>query len=208
MKKLLTLAAIAALALVSCQKNGPDTDDPNEGDGVSVEGLVFNEVNGLKGAKYIELYSNSDKEVSLEGVTIVKYDSSKDGGKSVTWTGAKGMTLKAKAWIYLESSDLSDEAEKGDPNYQYQSDNHVFVGGLSPKKNMKLELCGPDEKVLDTFTRGSEGAGWNQVGGYSESKEWSYCRVPDGNGKWYFAVPTKGAANGEKAGDISQEPEA
>ena len=164
MKKLLTLAAIAALALVSCQKNGPDTDDPNEGDGVSVEGLVFNEVNGLKGAKYIELYNNSDKEVSLEGVTIVKYDSSKDGGKSVTWTGAKGMTLKAKAWIYLESSDLSDEAEKGDPNYQYQSDNHVFVGGLSPKKNMKLELCGPDEKVLDTFTRGSEGAGWNQVG--------------------------------------------
>ena len=63
MKKLLTLAAIAALALVSCQKNGPDTDDPNEGDGVSVEGLVFNEVNGLKGAKYIELYNNSDKEV-------------------------------------------------------------------------------------------------------------------------------------------------
>ena len=78
MKKLLTIAAIAALALVSCQKNGPDTDDPDGGDNVTVEGLVFNEIDGQN--KVIEFYNNSDKEISLEGVTIVKYDSSKDGG--------------------------------------------------------------------------------------------------------------------------------
>lgn len=206
MKKLLTIAAIAALALVSCQKNGPDTDDPDGGDDVTVEGLVFNEIDGQN--KVIEFYNNSDKEISLEGVTIVKYDSSKDGGKSTTWTGAKGMTLKAKAWIYLESSDLSDEIEGGDPDYKYQSENHIFKGGLSPKKNMKLELCGPDEKVLDTFIRGEEGAGWNQVGGFNSNKEASFCRVPDGSGEWVYAAPTPGKANGEKTGDIEQQPKA
>ena len=201
MKKLLTIAAIAALALVSCQKNGPDTDDPDGGDNVTVEGLVFNEIDGQN--KVIEFYNNSDKEISLEGVTIMKYDSSKDGGKSTTWTGAKGMTLKAKAWIYLESSDLSDEIEGGNPDYKYQSENHIFKGGLSPKKNMKLELCGPDEKVLDTFTRGEEGAGWNQLSGYDNDKKHSFSRCPDGNGKWAYADSSLGKKNGEKVADIN-----
>lgn len=206
MKKILLITATLCIALMSCKKDGIETDTPTTGGQTKVEGVVFNEIDGQN--KFIELYNTTDKEVSLEGITIVKYDASKEGGKSTTWTGAAGMKLAAKSWIYLESSDLADEAEGGDPDYKYQSANHVFVGGLSPKKNMKLELCGADGKVLDSFVRGEEGSGWNQVKGYANNKTNSFSRVPDGTGEWAYAAPTKGAANGEKTGEIEMTPEA
>lgn len=202
MKKFMVFAAMAAVALVSCNKNGFETDDVNGGGDKKVSALVLNEVDGQN--KVIEIYNNTDKELSLEGVSIVKYDSTKEGGKSTTWTGAAGMKIAAKSWVYLESSDLADEAEGGDPDYAYQSENHVFKGGLSGKKNVKLELYDADGKLLDTFTRGEEGTGWNQVSGFANNKENSFCRVPDGTGEWVYAAPTPGKANGEKTGDIEQ----
>lgn len=195
---------MAALALVSCNKNGFQTDDKNQdGSGNTVTGIVLNELDANN--KFIEIYNTTDKEVSLEGVCLVKYDSTKEGGKSTTWTGAAGMKLAAKAWIYLESSDLADEAEGGDPNYEYQSENHVFKGGLSGKKNVKIELCDASGKVLDSFVRGEEGSGWNQVSGYENDKKHSFSRCPDGTGEWAYADSTRGAANGEKAAEISHE---
>lgn len=168
--------------------------------------VVLNELSGTD--KYIELYNTTDKEISLEGLMIVKYDSSKEGGKSTTWTGAKGMTIKAKGYVVLESSDLSDEAEGGDPNYAYESANHVFAGGLSGKKNVKIELLDASGKVIDTFIRGEEGEGWNQVSGFNNDKNHSFSRVPNGTGPWVYATPTKGQQNPtEKAGDIEQQPE-
>lgn len=202
MKKYFIFAAMAAFALVSCNKDDIQTDGPgnNGGDNV-VKGVVLNEIDAQN--KFIELYNTTDAEVSLEGIQLVKYDSSKDGGKTVTWTGAAGMKLAAKGFIYIESSDLSDPNEDGDENYAYQSENHIFQGGLSPKKNMKIELLDSKDNVLDTFVRGEEGAGWNQVKGYTNNKEASFSRVPDG-GDWAYAASTKGAANGEKTGDIEQ----
>lgn len=195
---------MVAFALVSCNKNDIETDDAGNNGGSAVKGIVLNEIDGQN--KFIELYNVTDAEVSLEGVQIVKYDSSKEGGKSVTWTGAKGMKLAAKGFIYIESTDLANPDEDGDENYVYQSDNHIFNGGLSPKKNVKIELLDPKDNVLDTFIRGEEGAGWNQVKGYNNNKEASFSRVPDG-GEWAYAAPTKGTANGEKTGDIEQTPE-
>lgn len=204
MKKYFAIAAMAALALVSCNKNGFQTDDKNQdGSGNTVTGIVLNELDANN--KFIEIYNTTDKEVSLEGVCLVKYDSTKEGGKSTTWTGAAGMKLAAKAWIYLESSDLADEAEGGDPAYAYQSENHVFKGGLSGKKNVKIELCDASGKVLDSFVRGEEGSGWNQVSGYENDKKHSFSRCPDGTGEWAYADSTRGAANGEKAAEISHE---
>lgn len=203
MKKYFAIAAMAALALVSCNKNGFETDDKTDGGNDSVSGIVLNELDANN--KFIEIYNTTDKEVSLEGVQIVKYDSTKDGGKSTTWTGAAGMKLAAHAWIYIESSDLADEAEGGDPNYKYQSENHIFKGGLSGKKNVKIELCDATGKVLDTFKRGEEGSGWNQVGGYENDKKHTFSRCPDGTGEWAYADSTPGAANGEKVADIKQD---
>ena len=207
MKKFFVLAASAALALVACNKDNPTVDGSGNtpgGNETKVTGVVLNELSGAD--KFIELYNTTDKEVSLEGLCLVKYDSSKDGGKSTTWTGAKGMTIAAKGFVVLESSDLADPAEDGDPNYAYESANHVFKGGLSGKKNVKIELQNAAGDVLNTFVRGEEGAGWNQVGNFNNDKEHTFSRVPDGTGEFVYADPTKGAANGAKVADIEQEP--
>jgi hypothetical protein len=206
MKKFFVFAAAAAFALVACDKTGPQVDGSgNEGDQVKVEGVVLNELSGAD--KFIELYNTTDKEISLEGVYLVKYDSSKEGGKSTTWTGAKGMTIAAKGYVVLESSDLSDPAEDGDPAYVYESANHVFKGGLSGKKNVFIELYNANDEKLSEFKRGDEGAGWNQVSGFNNDKKHTFSRVPDGTGPWAYADPTKGAANGAKVAEIEQTPE-
>ena len=209
MKKFFAFAAAAAFALVACNKETPTVEGSGSGEGNTEEpkvtGIVLNELSGKD--KFIELYNTTDKDVSLEGLCLVKYDSSKDDGKSTTWTGAAGMTIAAKGYVVLESSDLADPAEDGDENYAYESPNHVFKGGLSGKKNLKIELQNADEEVLDVFARGEEGAGWNQVSGFNNDKAHTFSRVPDGTGEWAYADPTKGAENGAKVADIEQEPE-
>ena len=207
MKKFFVLAAAAAFALVACNKDNPIVDGSGNqgGNDTKVTGVVLNELSGAD--KFIELYNTTDKAISLEGLSLVKYDASKDGGKSTTWTGKAGMTIAAKGYVVLESSDLADEAEGGDPNYAYESANHVFKGGLSGKKNLKIELVDAQENALDVYTRGEEGAGWNQVSGFNNDKKHTFSRVPDGTGEWAYADPTKGAANGAKVADIEQAPE-
>ena len=208
MKKFFVLAAAAAMALVACNKDNPTVDGSGTGNGGNenkVTGIVLNELSGAD--KFIELYNTTDAEISLEGLSLVKYDSSKDGGKSTTWTGKAGMKIAAKGYVVLESSDLADEAEGGDPNYAYESADHVFKGGLSGKKNLKIELVDAQENVLDAFARGEEGAGWNQVSGFNNDKKHTFSRVPDGTGEWAYADPTKGAANGAKVAEIEMQPE-
>ena len=207
MKKFIVFAAAAAVALSACTKNDPQVDGSgnNGGNETKVTGIVLNELSGEE--KYIELYNTTDKEISLEGIYLVKYDSTKDGGKSTTWTGKAGMKIAAKGYVVLESSDLSDPAEDGDPAYAYESANHVFKGGLSGKKNVFIELYSAADEKLSAVKSGEEGAGWNQGKGYLEKKEYSFSRVPNGTGDFAFAVPTKGTANGDKVLDLTHEPE-
>ena len=200
MKKIFVLAVLAASVFCACEKSGNDSTEQTS----ELEGLVLNELSAK--AKYIELYNNTDAELSLEGVYLVKYDSSKEGGSSVTWKGKAGMTIAAKGYVVLESSDLSDPAEEGDPAYEYESDNHIFKGGLSGKKNVFIELYDAEDIKLSDFKRGDEGAGWNQVSNFENNKSNTFSRVPNGTGKWAYAAPTKGSENGEKTGDIEQEP--
>ena len=201
MKKIFVLAVLAASVFCACEKSGNDSTEQTS----ELEGLVLNELSAK--AKFIELYNNTDAELSLEGVYLVKYDSSKDGGSSVTWKGKAGMTIAAKGYVVLESSDLSDPAEDGDPAYAYESANHVFKGGLSGKKNVFIELYNADDEKLSEFKRGEEGAGWNQVSGFNNNKKNSFSRVPNGTGEWAYADPTKGAENGAKVADLEHEPE-
>ena len=207
MKKFFVLAAAAAMALVACNKDNPTVDGSGNqsGNETKVTGIVLNELSGAD--KFIELYNTTDKELSLEGVYVVKYDSSKDGGKSTTWTGAKGMTIAAKGFVVLESSDLADPAEDGDPAYAYESANHVFKGGLSGKKNVFIELYSAADEKLSEFKRGEEGAGWNQGSGFNNDKKHTFSRVPDGTGDFVYADRSKGKKNGAKVADIEQAPE-
>ena len=208
MKKFFVLAAAAALTLLACNKENPTVDGSgtgNGGNGTKVTGVVLNELSGAD--KFIELYNTTDAEISLEGLYLVKYDSSKEGGKSTTWTGAAGMKIAAKGYVVLESSDLADPAEDGDPNYAYESANHVFKGGLSGKKNVFIELYNAKDEKLSEFKRGEEGAGWNQVSGFNNDKKHSFSRVPNGTGDWAYADPTKGSKNGDKTADLEHQPE-
>ena len=207
MKKILVIAAAAAFAFCACEKDNTDKvqGSGNEGGADKVSGLVLNELSGAD--KFIELYNTTDKEINLDGVYLVKYDSTKEGGKSTTWTGKGGIKIAAKGFVVLESSDLADEAEGGDPAYQYESANHVFKGGLSGKKNVFIELYSAADEKLSEFKRGDEGTGWNQVSGFNNDKKHTFSRVPDGTGEFVYADPTKGAANGAKVADIEQAPE-
>ena len=117
------------------------------------------------------------------------------------------MTIAAKGYVVLESSDLADPAEDGDPAYAYESANHVFKGGLSGKKNVFIELYNANDEKLSEFKRGEEGAGWNQVSGFNNDKKHTFSRVPNGTGEWAYADPTKGAENGAKVADLEHEPE-
>lgn len=207
MKKFFVIAAAAAISFCACTKDdtnkvqGSGNNDADKGSA----GLVLNELSGAD--KFIELYNTTDAEISLEGCYLVKYDSSKEGGKSTTWTGKAGMKIAAKGYVVLESSDLADEVEGGDPNYKYESADHVFKGGLSGKKNVYIELYSAKDEVLSEFKRGEEGAGWNQVSGFNNDKKHTFSRVPDGTGAFVYADPTKGKANGAKVADIEQAPE-
>ena len=208
MKKFFVLAAAAAFALCACEQDNPTVDGSGTGNGgndTKVTGVVLNELSGSD--KFIELYNTTDAEISLEGVYLVKYDSSKEGGKSTTWTGAKDMKIAAKGYVVLESSDLADPAEDGNPDYVYESANHVFKGGLSGKKNVFIELYSAADEKLSEFKRGEEGAGWNQVSGFNNDKTHTFSRVPNGTGEWAYADPTKGAENGAKVADLEHEPE-
>ncbi len=205
MKKLFVFAAMAALALTSCNDQIDGNEPGKGGEGTKVSGVVLNELSGAD--KFIELYNTTDAEVSLEGVYLVKYDITKEGGKSTTWTGAAGMKIAAHGYVVLESSDLADPAEDGDPAYVYESENHIFKGGLSGKKNVFIELYNAADEKLSEFKRGEEGAGWNQVSGFKNNKTNTFSCVPDGSGNWAYAAPSKGTANGENTGEIEQQPE-
>ena len=203
MKKFFVLAAVAAIALCACEQSDPQVDGA-KADPEAFTGVVLNELSGAE--KYIELYNTTDKEIVVYGAYLVKYDASKDGGKSTTWTAAEGMKIPANGYLVLESSDLADEAEGGDPAYAYESQAHVFKGGLSGKKNVFIELYDGKNNKLDEFKRGEEGAGWNQVEPYNNDKKSSFSRVPNGTGEFAWAAPTKGAANGDKVADLEHTP--
>ncbi len=177
-------------ALVACAACNNETTTPKgpekTGDAVAAAkgNLVINEVSG--NAKFVELYNISDKAVDLEGVTFIKNE--EDGS---LWTGTEGQTLAAKAFLILYSNKTT--LENPDANY-------TFAGGLSAKKNVKIEIFDASGASIDAFVR-CDSVEWDVT--LPEETEYSFSRVPDGTGEFVYAVETPGAANGEKVKDIS-----
>ena len=65
MKKFFAFAAMAALALTSCDPEEIKGDGPSTGGETKVSGIVLNELSGAD--KFIELYNTGDETVSLAG---------------------------------------------------------------------------------------------------------------------------------------------
>ena len=169
----------------------PETPETPEQPATS--SVVLNELCGNKaydGQKFIELYNAGDAEVSLKGWTIRKYapDATDVEGKyNNCWVATDGIKIAAGGYLVLA-------ADQTDPTLG-------FNAGLSAKKGVKFELVNAEGVVVDKFVRGTDADPFEEEP-LSENKEASYSRVPNGTGDFAYAVPTPGAANGEKTGDI------
>lgn len=178
----------------------PENSDENrdeQPEPVKEPKVVFNELCGNKipdgPQKFIELFNAGEAEGFLEGWTIRKYaaDATDILGKyNICWMAPAGQTLAAGEYLVLEA-DQGDSA-KG------------FNAGLSAKKGVKFELVDADGNVVDKFVRGEDEDPFMEPA-LPENKEASFSRVPNGEGEWAYAVPTPGAANGAKTGDIENE---
>lgn len=155
---------------------------------VDTDEIVLNEING-NGQKFIELYNAGATTVSLTGWTVQK-------DEAVVWTGTTE-SIDAGGYLVLYSSKNKD----GDANPEGAV---TFTGGLSAKKNVKVDLYNASAELKDSFARGEKGSGWGDITLPENSKN-SFSRVPDGDeGIWKYAAPTIGETNGGQTGTIEQ----
>lgn len=128
---------------------------------------------GADSEKAIELYNDTDFEVSLEGVTINK-------DEALAWTGIKGEVIAPRSVFAIVGA--KGTTERG------------FSSGFSAKKSVLIQLIDPNGNVIDTFQRGEKGDAWGGQGLSNNSGSWS--RIPDGSGKFMkTAEVTIGALN-------------
>lgn len=148
----------------------------------SEEKVVLNEIDC--NAKRIELYNYGTTDEYLEDWALYK-----DGGAEAIWSGTTEI-IPAGGYLVLNKGN--------DPGAG------IFTSGISPKKNLKLELKNASGTSKDIFTRGEEGAGWGKIT-LPENTKNSFSRVPDGDeGIWKYAAPTIGETNGGQTGTIEQ----
>ena len=196
MKKylLIAVAALAATAFVSCNKD----DEVKKEGGESTEytgavTLCMNEISGVKGYKGIEFYNYGNKDIDLKG-WVVKKNNEVDGGTDADglptylyWNCEVSITVKAKGFFVLHAKD-------NDANLPEVVEGGRATGGLSPKKALKLELIDPNGKVVDTFNRA-----WDDKADAPEitvsEVTGSYARTTDHGDNWAVLEPTFGATN-------------
>lgn len=203
MKKTLLAIAAIAFAFASCNKDPevtpggnekPTPEEPQE----KVLTVVLNEIDG--NTKCIELFNKGDKDVNLQGWKLYK-DENADATEECTpsWNCEGKLIIKPGEHLLLWSYKATAEGSQDNPAV-------IFNSGVSAKQNVKFVLVDEEGTVADTFTRGQAwDLGFGNVAMVGSKTE-SYSRVPDGTGEWVLALPTPGAANGEKTGDIDQEP--
>ncbi len=131
--------------------------------------LVINEVCGKEfpDNEWVEIYNPTDSAVSLKGVYLIKID---ERGIDHLLYRFKDGTLGPKQ-VYVISS-MQDE----------------LLRHISSRKEVGIELVGPDDKTIDDFYRDEE------VGEQPHPANGSYSRIPNGTGKWAIV---KQASRGE-----------
>ena len=156
--------------------------DPTPGEEPSATGTAairFNELNGNKPQKFIELYNTSDATVDIAGMTIIK------NGDEVVYVAPANTQIPAHGFLVL-NSDATDYSMG-------------FTAGLSAKKSLRFDLQAPDGKTIDTFINPSAAKGqvWDETDPVynGENTKQAYGRCPDGSGSWYMIDLTPGASN-------------
>lgn len=141
--------------------------------------LVINEIDG--NGKFVEIYNNSDKELSLEGVTLHKNE------KGTWWTGQTGTKIAAKGYYTIVQADQTTVG----------ADEYTGDSGISPKQCLKFELKGTTGELLDEFVRTKAGTtlGDSCTPDYGSGTQYSFSCCPDGTGEFGLAVPSCNEAN-------------
>lgn len=148
--------------------------------------LVLNELNGSD--KFIEIYNKGDKDLSMEGLYLIK-----DEEEDVIWTGVASIVVPAKGYVVLVSKKASNAGEV-EPEY-------VFQSGLSAAKTLHMALYLEDGTLVDAYVRGV--APWGET--IEDVGTKSFARTPDGVGEWKLADSTPGAPNPNEGSEIPQE---
>lgn len=137
--------------------------------------LVLNELYGAgeDNEKFIELYNNSDFDISLKDVTIHK-------DEELCWTGLEGEVCPKHGFFAIVGA--KGTTERG------------ISSGFSAKKSVLIELFNPAGQNIDKFQRGDKGAKWGDQG--LDNNKGAWARIPDGTGKIVIVTnPTPGSAN-------------
>ena len=179
MKKyfLIAIAALVAVATVSCNKDKEVTKDQEEKSDYSK--LVINEACATAAAdaeKFVEFYNGGDKPCSLEGVVIKRTDETNTTGE--VWTGLAGEKVPAKGFFVIQGTKNSLERS--------------LSSGLSAKKGVKLEVFDPDGKSITSVTHGDPTADGAPA---TKLQTGVWARIPDGGAWKNVTNPTPGKAN-------------
>lgn len=149
----------------------------------NITDIVINELNGND--KFIELYNKGTLPVNIAGCYIRK-----DESTAAIWT-AVDTSLAAGAYmlLYSENVTATGQAQEG------YNPALVFIGGLSAKKTVAIQLFAPDNSQIDLFLRGGTlGGSW---GASAANVAGSFARCPNATGDFKVAAPTPGAVNPE-----------
>ena len=192
MKKVFALAfaALAAFTFTSCEDPEIEKDKTETGD---ITKVCINEVCGVSGYKAVELYNADTKEVSLEGITLIKNEAvdATTGKEEATWTGTADDKIPAKGYFVIAAKKETTEITA--------VINATAKDSFSPKQTLKLVLKNGTVE-LSSFVRGV--APWGEA--IDDAGEYSFGRTTDGGATWKLTDKTLGAANAGDHGDIPQ----
>ena len=144
--------------------------------------LKLNEVSGVGNddEKFYELINTGTADINLGGCEIYYNANASAGGNfppdndRLTWTGLSTQVIKAGELFILMG------------RYNEGS----FTTGLTPERIFIITLKDPDGNIIDQCIRAED------TGIYAVGRDYSFSRIPDGTGPFYFSMPTPNAKNG------------
>ena len=187
---MIAFAALAAFTFTSCEDPEIEKDKTETGD---ITKVCINEVCGVSGYKAVELYNADTKEVSLEGITLIKNEAvdATTGKEEATWTGTADDKIPAKGYFVIAAKKETTEITA--------VINATAKDSFSPKQTLKLVLKNGTVE-LSSFVRGV--APWGDA--IDDAGEYSFGRTTDGGSTWKLTDKTLGASNKGDHGDIPQ----
>ena len=181
MKKylLIAIAALVAVATISCNKDKEVTKDQDETSDYTK--LVINEVKAVTVGdetdidKFVEFYNTGDKPISLEGVVIKRTD--EKNKTSDVWTGLSTEKVPAKGFFVIQGTKNSGD--------------HSLSSGVSAAKGVKLEVFDPAGNSITSVQHGDPADATVEIA----ISTGIWARIPDGGAWKNVTNATPGKAN-------------